>query len=116
MKQLEPTKADLYIAEHRVGDTVSGRIVDVQGTRAKVELDEGIVGQCSIKPKEAKAAEPSANKESNVSTLSAMLAARWKQGAPEAEDASLAREGQIRAFRIAALDPDKHLIGLELAS
>ena len=116
MKQLEPTKADLYIAGHKVGDTVSGRIVDVQGTRAKVELDEGIVAQCSMKPKEEPSVEPALEKQSDVSTLSAMLAARWKQGAPEAENAAAAREGQIRAFRIAALDPDKHLIGLELAS
>jgi small subunit ribosomal protein S1 len=116
MKQLEPTKADLYIAEHKVGDTVSGRIVDVQGTRAKVELDEGIVAQCSMKPKEEKLASPTVGKSSDISTLGALLAARWKQGAPEAEDAATAREGQIRAFRIAALDPDKHLIGLELTS
>lgn len=116
MKQLEPTKADLYIAEHKVGETVNGRIIDVQGTRAKVELDEGIVAQCSMTPKEEKPAEPVAGKQSDVSALSAMLAARWKQGPSLAEGADIAREGQIRAFRIAALDPDKRVINLELAS
>ena len=31
MKQLIPTSIDEYIAEHKVGDTVSGRVVDDSG-------------------------------------------------------------------------------------
>src|SRR5262249_785388 len=36
MKQLEPTTVDHYISEHQPGQTVSGRLVEVQGDRAKV--------------------------------------------------------------------------------
>ncbi|HEY3741712.1 MAG TPA: 30S ribosomal protein S1, partial [Bryobacteraceae bacterium] len=49
MKQLEPTQADHYIAEHKVGDTVSGRLVEVHATSAKVELGEGVTGYCRLK-------------------------------------------------------------------
>src|SRR5206468_5645501 len=38
MKQLVPTSIDEYIAEHKVGDKVSGRVV----TPAIIELGEGI--------------------------------------------------------------------------
>jgi hypothetical protein len=30
MKQLQPTSVDEYIEEHKVGDAVSGRVVDVR--------------------------------------------------------------------------------------
>ena len=42
IKQLEPTSIDEYIAERKAGETVSGRIVDVSGQKAKVELGEGV--------------------------------------------------------------------------
>ena len=41
MKQLIPTSLDEYIAEHKEGDVVTGRMTDVSGSRAKVELGEG---------------------------------------------------------------------------
>ncbi len=41
IKQLEPTSIDEYIAEHKAdADTVSGRIVEASGQRAKIELGE----------------------------------------------------------------------------
>ena len=42
MKQLVPTSLDEYIAEHKEGDVVTGRMTDVSGGRARVELGEGI--------------------------------------------------------------------------
>ncbi len=45
IKQLVPTSIDEYIAEHKPGDGVSGRVVDVSATRAKVELGEGRDGE-----------------------------------------------------------------------
>jgi small subunit ribosomal protein S1 len=116
MKQLEPTKADHYIAEHQPGETVSGRVAEVHGNRAKVELAEGVTAVCQLKPKEerAKASEGSA-KTSDVSALSAMLAARWKQGPPAAKDADTLREGQVRNFRIVSVVPEKKQIEIELA-
>jgi len=41
MKQLVPTGLDEYIAEHKAGDVVTGRMTDVSGGRARVELGEG---------------------------------------------------------------------------
>ena len=117
MKQLVPTSLDEYMAEHKEGDVVSGRMVEVSGEHARVELGEGIQGTCQI------AAEASAKDETqagtnkaDLSALSSMLKARWKGGAagsttkPEA-----VRAGQIRSFRIAKLDQAGKKIELELA-
>src|SRR6267143_2366703 len=48
LKQLQPTSIDEYIAEHKEGDVVTGRVADVSGGRAKVELGEGIRVTCSM--------------------------------------------------------------------
>ncbi len=117
LKQLEPTTVDHYISEHQPGQTVSGRLLEVQGNRAKVELGEGVVGTCQFKQVEDAAAPASQPKGGDVSSLSAMLAAKWKQGGGPAGPAkSAARAGEVRSFRIAHLDPAKKLIELELAS
>jgi small subunit ribosomal protein S1 len=117
MRQLEPTKADHYIAEHKVGEVVSGRIAELAGDRAKIELAEGVVANCSLRPKETKTPDTVSERTSvDVSALGAMLAARWKQGPSSKESSELAREGQIRTFRITALDSDKRLIEIEFAS
>lgn len=117
LKQLEPTTVDHYISEHQPGQTVSGRLIEVQGNRAKVELGEGVVGTCQLKQVEETTAPAGQSKSADVSSLSAMLAAKWKQGGGPAGPAkSAARAGEIRSFRIAHLDPAKKLIELELAS
>ena len=41
MKQLVPTGLDEYLVEHKDGDIVTGRIVEVSDGRARVELGEG---------------------------------------------------------------------------
>ena len=46
MKQLIPTSIDEYIAEHKLGDVVSGRVVEAAGGHATVELGEGIRSSC----------------------------------------------------------------------
>lgn len=119
MKQLEPTTVDHYISEHQPGETVSGRLVEVKGDRAKVELGEGVIGTCQLAEsgdKTAPAEQPKA--AADVTSLTAMLAAKWKQGvsAGSAQLSETARAGQVRRFRIAHLDPAKRLIELELAS
>src|SRR5207244_3194436 len=48
MKQLVPTSLDEYIAEHKEGDVVTGRMTDVSGGRAKVELGEGVYASCRL--------------------------------------------------------------------
>jgi small subunit ribosomal protein S1 len=117
MKQLEPTTVDHYISEHQAGETVSGRLVEVSGDRAKVELGEGVIATCKLKKKEANTETVSGgSKPSDVGSLSAMLAARWKQGAGDTASKDTAVTGQVRTFKIASLDAGKRLIELELAS
>ncbi len=117
LKQLEPTTVDHYISEHQPGETVSGRLLEVQGNRAKVELGEGVVGTCQLKQANEQPASSNETKASDISSLSAMLAAKWKQGGGATGPAkSVARAGEVRSFRIAHIDPAKKLIELELAS
>jgi small subunit ribosomal protein S1 len=118
MKQLIPTSIDEYIAENKVGDTVSGRVVEVSGTSAVVELGEGIRAACKV-PANAAAAQPEAKSsgKADLSSLSSMLQARWKGNATAAagnKPEPLA-EGQIRSFKIGKLDADAKKIEVELA-
>jgi small subunit ribosomal protein S1 len=118
MKQLQPTSIDEYIAEHKEGDVVTGRIADISGGRAKVELGEGVKAVCTATA-EGGAAPATGGGEAKVdiSSMSSMLASKWKkgaaQGAPEKREP--ARAGQIRSFRIVRLDPEQKKIELELA-
>jgi small subunit ribosomal protein S1 len=117
MKQLEPTTVDHFISEHQAGETVSGRLVEVHGDRAKVELGEGVIATCQLKTEKKKeAAGAIEEKGKDVSSLSAMLAQKWKQGASSSETREAAKPGQVRTFRISSLDAGKRLIELELAS
>ena len=116
MKQLEPTTVDHYISEHQPGETVSGRLLEVRGDRARVELGEGVIGTCQLKQSGDEKANSAAAKAADVGSLSAMLAAKWKQGGGPGPAKEGARAGQVRSFRIANLDPAKKLIELELAS
>ena len=115
MRQLEPTTIDHYISEHQPGETVSGRLVEVSGDRMRVELGEGVIATCQLKKSPGKE-QVVAEKASDVSSLSAMLSARWKQGGGGSSDKEAARAGEVRSFKIANLDPAKKLIELELAS
>jgi small subunit ribosomal protein S1 len=113
IKQLEPTSIDEYLAEHKPGETVSGRIVDVSGARAKVELGEGVRAFATIpeQRQESAAGSPKAD----LSAMTAMLTQKWKAGggasvaAPEAP-----RSGQIRTFRITNIDAAAKKVDLEL--
>src|SRR3984893_10093562 len=71
MKQLVPTGLDEYIAEHKAGDVVTGRMTDVSSARAKVELGEGVQAMCRFAAgsPEEKLADPKAD----LSSLSSML-------------------------------------------
>ena len=112
MKQLVPTSLDEYIAEHKEGDVVTGRMTDVSSGRVRVELGEGVQGTCRMSDapeKEEKQPEPSAN----LSSLTSMLEKKWKGGESARREA--ARAGQIRSFRIVKLDPATKKIELELA-
>jgi len=123
MKQLVPTGLDEYLAEHKEGDIVTGRMIEVSEGRARVELGEGVQATCRIpeeRPaKEDKRAEASSSSSSSsmpdLSSLGSMLQARWKSGAAADEAKPQAmRAGQIRKFRLAKLDPATKKIELEL--
>ncbi len=111
MKQLEPTSIDEYIAEHKAGDKVSGRLIDLKHSRARVELGEGVMATCRLAAETAEA--PSATR-TDLASLTAMLSNRWKSGGSSGKSEP-ARAGQIRSFRIATLDPSSKTIELELA-
>jgi small subunit ribosomal protein S1 len=114
MKQLVPTSIDEYIAEHKKGDVVTGRVTEASGTKATVELGEGIVAPCTVK--EAQAAEGSnGSSTADLSSLSAMLNAKWKGAAGASSKPEPVRAGQIRSFRITRLDAGEKKIELELA-
>ncbi len=118
LKQLVPTSLDEYIAEHKPGDVVTGRMTDVSGSRARVELGEGVPATCRIQSEQAGdgAPQPAANK-ADLSSLTSMLEAKWKKG--EASGAAAKgeglRAGQIRSFRIVKLDAAQKRIEVELA-
>ena len=74
------------------------------------------MGTCQLKAARIPAAVAEPVKATDVSSLSAMLAAKWKQGGPAGPAKEVARAGQVRSFRISNLDAAKRLIELELAS
>ena len=115
IKQLIPTSADEYIAEHKTGDLVSGRVVDTGKGYARVELGEGLMAECAL-PKEKKNQAEAGAPPADVSTLSAMLSAKWKQGASVAGGniAEPLRAGQVRSFRISTLDAAAKRIQIEV--
>jgi len=130
MKQLLPSGLDEYIAEHKEGDVVTGRMIEVSDGDARVELGEGIHCKCrmemaaSATGKNAQVgadvsfSKPGASDRSkpDLSSLGSMLQARWKGGAPAGDVKPEAmRAGQIRKFRIVKLDPAAKKIELELA-
>jgi len=119
MKQLVPTGLDEYLDEHKEGDVVTGRIIDVSGERMRVELGEGIQAQCQVpkqrERKEESKSEPPSSAKLDLSSLGSMLQTRWKSGAPaSATKPEGLRSGQVREFRIAKLDPAAKKIELEL--
>lgn len=120
MKQLEPTQVDHFIQAHQVGDVVSGRIVEIRGTdRMRIELGEGVFGSCRLKMEEQGENSSQTSSDSarpDLATLTAQLAAKWKFGGV-AEAATQKKPsykpGQVRKFRIIALDPEEKKIQLE---
>jgi len=117
MKQLIPTGLDEFMAESKVGDKVSGRVVDATTSPIQIELGEGVralwryaEGAAPEKAEEKPAAK------ADLSSLTSLLQAHWKGNAPAADEkeAPLAT-GQVRSFKIVVLDPESKRIEVELA-
>jgi small subunit ribosomal protein S1 len=115
MKQLVPTSMEEYIAEHHVGDVISGRVVEVSGQRARVEMGEGLHGTCTIQSEATSSRSEAAPAKADTSSLGAMLQARWKGGAGSETKSEPLASGQIRQFRIVRLDASAKKIELALA-
>jgi small subunit ribosomal protein S1 len=116
MKQLVPTSLDEYIAEHKEGDMVTGRMIEISDGHARVELGEGILGTCAILAQSPAKEKARAESKADLSALSSMLTARWKGGAAAgAAKPGAIHAGQIRSFRIAKLDAATKKIELQLA-
>ena len=113
LKQLVPTGLDEYIAEHKEGDLVTGRLMEESGGQGRVELGQGIYAACNMKAAAAAAPELAKPAKGDISSLSAMLQTRWKTG-PAAAKAEPPRAGQIRSFRITHLDQAAKKIAVEL--
>jgi len=122
IKQMIPSSLEEYIAEHKEGDVVTGRIIEVSGEIARVELGQGIQAACRLSAGAAPAKESSGDTarptaKADLSSLSSMLNARWKSGASGSTSTiETASAGQIRSFRISKLDPAAKKIELELVS
>jgi small subunit ribosomal protein S1 len=120
VKQLIPTGLDEYLAEHKEGDVVSGRVAGISDAGIEVELGEGIqaLGRAPAaltKQSVTPTGNPAMGKP-DLSSLSSMLAARWKGSAPAltSKPDPLA-PGQIRSFKILRLDRAAKKIDVELA-
>ena len=114
MKQLVPTSLDEYIAEHKEGDVVTGRVVDASSSRSRVELGDGVFGVCRATGEEGEETGKPAENSVDLSSLTSMLQAKWKSGTGAGSGRD-ARSGQIRSFRITRLDAAAKKIELEFA-
>jgi small subunit ribosomal protein S1 len=116
IKQLVPTSIDEYLAEHKEGDIVSGRVVEELPAGASVELGEGIRALC----RRAQTAPATATNEpapkADLSSLTSLLQARWKGSAPAPSAApEPLRAGQVRSFKITKIDAGAKTVEVQLA-
>jgi small subunit ribosomal protein S1 len=119
MRQLRPTSIDEYLSEHHEGDVVSGRVAEVLGGSAKVELGEGVQATCPISTAKTQPEVPDTKRslgaKSDLVSLSSMLQARWKSGALVASsEPQEIRIGQVRSFQITRLDRAAKKIEIQL--
>ena len=129
IKQLVPTGLDEFVLEHSVGDTVSGRVIDVDqlSSTARIELGEGIIAAAKIPaadPADAPSTPPSSGAPVDLSQLGSLLSSKWKTAHADAKPAKklsgstasvgAVAAGQVRSFRIVELDQTTKKMALEL--
>ena len=131
IKQMIPTGLDDFLLEHAVGDTVTGRLIDVDASAntARVELGEGIIAACTLpvlKPVEdvGSTGGGASSGPVDLSQLGSLLGAKWKtadartkvpvKAAAAAQATGAAVAGQVRSFRITELDVAAKKLALEL--
>lgn len=115
MKQLIPTDLDSFVAEHSIGDVVSGRVVKMEDGKATVQLGEGVLAVSSNVTDTESAVAAVTAPVLDLSALTSMLNARWKGGESNSSPKSEALQvGQLRSFKIAAIDQETKEIALDL--
>ncbi|AXC12858.1 SSU ribosomal protein S1p [Acidisarcina polymorpha] len=114
IKQLTPISVDEYFAEHKSGDIVTGRVIEIADGLARVELGEGIYGESTVPQTSQSALSVTAGAKADLSSLTSMLQARWKGSSPAATPVPKLAEGHIRSFRIKTLDASTRIIQLTL--
>ncbi len=122
IKQLVPTGLDEFIAEHKVGDSVTGRVmeIDTLSRVARIELGEGIVTTCTLPAEDVAEPAPALGGPVDLSNLGALLGAKWKTAlapvkAAEPTTDKTVKAGQIRSFTLTGLDAAAKKMTLELA-
>lgn len=118
MKQLEPTEAEVFLAEVEVGQSVTGRVVTADGANAVVEVAPGVRGICPLKSGGAPQKGPALGQTSDLSSLKTMLESAWKgdrEDGSEEQAGEQFRAGAVHSFRITRVDASKGIIELALA-
>ena len=115
IKQSAPTGLDEFIAEHKTGDIITGRLIEISGNRATVAFGEGVQARCTLPDAAPAAAEPASTGQIDLSALSSMLKAKWKSGPATESKPEAIRAGQTRSFRITTLNPDTKAIEVQPA-
>jgi small subunit ribosomal protein S1 len=99
MKQLEATPTDEFLKEAKIGDRVTGRILQMLGNRVTVQLGEGIEGVCTVE------GTTGGSSAATAGSLAEQLAAAWKGGVkPAGPGSEPYREGELRSFTIKSID------------
>jgi small subunit ribosomal protein S1 len=126
IKQLVPSGLDEFIVEHTVGDTVTGRIIDIDlaSSTARVELGEGIIVPCDLPAVQQEVPVTLSTAPLDLSQIGSMFAAKWKTdvSAPVKKAAKVGKSeatelaaGQIRSFRLTTLEVETKKMRLALA-
>ncbi len=123
IKQLEPTTADEYMAEHQVGESVTGRIVEAAAGSRQSGAGRGRFRgvpharrpDARRKANGSSVPEPALEGRLGVANRNVIseMEARSRQPRPRRTEAP--RAGQIRTFRILKLDQPNKKIEVELA-
>jgi len=108
MKQLVPTSIDEYIAEHKPGDTVSGRVVDSLAAQTSSSWAKVSVPLAGISS-DAQDREAGGQRTGQGGFVQPVVDAEGpleRQYASSGEYAGTAGRGQIRSFKIVKLDAE----------
>lgn len=120
IKQAIPTGLDEFLAEHKAGDKVTGRIASIHDGVAQVEVGEGILAACTLPAAVAEPEPAPVTGKADLSSLTSMLQSKWKTGSPGGASSKSggkqqpAEAGQVRNFRISRIDRESKAIVLEL--